>query len=266
MLLVLKKTLLGHRLALLLMGLGLAALEVLLPTTYTALGSDRGDLLSQMPRGFQALLKTGGDLTPLLGAEGYLAVGYRHPIYLVVIAAFAIASTSSLAREVERGTVFLLLARPFPRYQLVLAQGSELLLGLLVLLVAALGGMAFGVAITDMEESIRLGRFVLVSLNALLLYLAIGGYALLFSSISSEGSRAIALSTGLTVAFFFVDFASELWEPLEFLGPWSLFHYYNPAAIVQSGTVAWEHALALSGVALACFTAAVLAFQQRDIP
>ncbi|MBF8267994.1 MAG: putative antimicrobial peptide exporter permease YclI [Dehalococcoidia bacterium] len=266
MLLVLIKTLRGHRLALLLMGLGLVGLQTLIPATYTSFGPDVSEYLKQVPRAFQALLKTQGDLFPLLGAEGYIAIGYRHPIYVVVIAAFTIASTSALAREIERGTIFLLLARPFPRYHLVLAKGGGLLLGLIILLGAGLAGTALGVALADMDQPVRLSRFLLVSSNALLLFLAIGGYGFLFSALSRDGSRAIALTTGLTVAFFFLDFVSELWEPLDFMRPWSIFHYYDPISVIQSGSIPWNHGLVLGGVALACYLTAIAVFQRRDIP
>ena len=266
MLLILRTTLRGHRLALILMGLALMGLGILIPSTFTSFGSNGENIIEQMPRGVQALLKTQGDLTPLLGAEGYMAVGYRHPIYLIVIAAFTIAAASTLAREIEKGTVFLLLARPFPRYHLVLAKGAALLVGLIALVGAALAGTALGITITDLDQPVRLSRFLLVSSNALLLFLAIGGYGFLFSALSREGSKATVLATGLTVAFFFADFVAELWEPLGFLGPWTVFHYYNPVSIVQQGTVPWNHVVVLIGVAAAGYGAAIAVFQRRDIP
>jgi ABC-type transport system involved in multi-copper enzyme maturation permease subunit len=167
----------------------------------------------------QAFLKTQGDLTPLLGAEGYMAVGYRHPIYLIVIAAFTISAGSALAREIEKGTVFLVLARPLQRYSLVLAKGTGLLVGLITLLGAALAGTALGVTITDLDQPVRLSRFLLISFNALLLFLAIGGYGFLIAALSSEGSRAIVLATGLTVAFFFIDYIVGLWDHWSFWLP-----------------------------------------------
>ena len=266
MLLILRTTLRGHRLSLAFMGLALLGLGVLIPSTFTPFGANGENLIEQMPRGVQALLKTQGDLTPLLGAEGYVAVGYRHPIYIVVIAAFTIAAASTLAREIEKGTVFLVLARPLQRYNLVLAKGAELLVGLVALLGAALAGTALGVTITDLDQPIRLSRFILIYSNALLLFLAIGGYGFLFSALSRECSRAIVLATGLTVAFFFIDFFAGLWEPLGFLGPLTIFHYYNPIAIVQQGVLPWNHVLVLLGVAATGYVAAIAVFQRRDIP
>ncbi|MCH7898023.1 MAG: hypothetical protein IIC62_01615 [Proteobacteria bacterium] len=102
MFLILRKTLRGHRLALALMGLALMALGVLIPSTFTTFGSNGENIIQQMPRGVQAFLKTQGDLLPLLAPEGYLAIGYRHPIYIIVIAAFTIAAASTLAREIEK--------------------------------------------------------------------------------------------------------------------------------------------------------------------
>ena len=175
MFLILRKTLRGYRLSLVFMGLALMALGVLIPSTFTSFSSNGENIIEQMPRGVQALLKTQGNLTPLLGPEGYVAIGYRHPIYIIVIAAFTMAAVSTLAREIEKGTVFLLLARPLPRYHLVLAKGAGLLVGLVVLLGAALAGTTLGIAITDLDQPVRLSRFLLVSSNALLLFLAIGG-------------------------------------------------------------------------------------------
>ena len=183
MLLILRKTLRGHRLALVSLGLALMGLGVLIPSTFNTFGGGGEDLIHQMPRGVQAFLKTQGDLLPILGPEGYVAIGYRHPIYIVVIAAFTIAAVSTLAREIEKGTVFLLLARPLPRYHLVLAKGAGLLVGLVALLGAALAGTALGVTITDLGQPVRLSRFLLISYNALLLFLAIGGYGFLLSAL-----------------------------------------------------------------------------------
>ncbi|MBI4282823.1 MAG: ABC transporter permease subunit [Chloroflexi bacterium] len=266
MLLILRTTLRGHKAALVLMGLALMALGVLVPSTFTSFGPGGEEFIRQLPRGIQAFLKTQGELLPALGPEGYLAVGYRHPIYIVIPAAFSIAAASALAREIEKGTVFLLLARPLPRFHLVLAKGAGLLLGLAALVGMALAGTALGVAISDLDQPVRLSRFFLVSCNAFLLFLSIGGYAFLISALSREGSRAIVLATGLTVAFFFEDFVADLWEPLEFLGPWSIFHYYNPTSIVQQGAMPWNHALVLLGVASGGYAAAIAVFQRRDIP
>ncbi len=248
------------------MGLALLGLGVLFPSTFTSFTGNGGAIIEQMPRGMQAFLKTQGDLTPLLGAEGYMAVGYRHPIYLIVIAAFTISAGSALAREIEKGTVFLVLARPLQRYSLVLAKGTGLLAGLITLLGAALAGTALGVTITDLDQPVRLSRFLLISFNALLLFLAIGGYGFLIAALSSEGSRAIVLATGLTVAFFFIDYIVGLGEPLEFLAPLTIFNYYDPIGVVQQGSVPLNHLLVLLAVAAAGFAATIAVFQRRDIP
>lgn len=266
MFLVLKTTLKGYRLSLGLMGLALLGLGVLIPTTFTTFGSDANALLREMPQGLQAILKTQGDLLPMLGVEGYVAVGYRHPFYLIVTSAFTIAAASALAREIEKGTIFAVLARPFPRYHLVLAKTGALVVGVVILLSATLVGTALGSAIGGLGDSLRMGLFLLVTTNALLLFLAIGGYSTLLSSMSREGSTAISLATGVTVAFFLMDFVASLWEPLELLGPWTVFHYYDPMGVVQAGGVPIGHALALGAVAAVSFGAALWVFQRRDIP
>ena len=263
MTLVLWQTLKGQRIALLLLSLGLFGFAILIPAMFDSLVGV-GGYLESMPEGIKSLLKAQGRIasTPI----GFLAAtGYRHPIYFVTLVAFVIASASgAMAREIERGTVFMLLSRPLHRYRLVLAKLGAMLLGLILLLGAALlgtwtGALAFGLPDIDFPS------LLLVQVNALFLTLAIAGYSFLISALSSEGGRTIALAAGLAVVFFFLDFLSSFWSAVHALGPVSLFHYYDPLSIVDNGSVSALHLGVLAAVAVVGFAGALVAFQRRDI-
>ena len=241
---------------------------ILIATSYEAFGAQQAEFFQdQMPRGISALLKTEGNLLLASGAQGYIAIGFRHPIFLIVLSAFAIATASgALAREIEHRTILLLLARPLPRYHLVLSKGLESFLGLVLLVAALVVGTFIGVLVVGLTDTVDAGPFLLMGFNALCLALAVVGYSYLFSALSSDGGRAILLSTAMTVAFFLVDFISGLFDILEPLGLVSIFHYYNPVSLALDGaSFPGLHVGVLLAVAAATFGAALLVFQRRDI-
>lgn len=223
-------------------------------------------LAERLPRGVGALLKTEGSLLLASGVQGFIAIGFRHPLFLIVLSAFAIATASgALAREIERRTILLLLARPLPRYQLVLSRGLESCLILVALVAAMLVGAFIGLGTQGLIAQVQLPALLFIGVNALSLGLAIMGYSYLFSALSSDGGRATLLSTALTVLFFFADFISGLFDVLEPLGRISIFHYHDPVAVAVEASFPGLGVGILLGVAAVTFTAALVVFQRRDI-
>ena len=263
MTLILLHTLRGGRLTLVLLCLGLAGFAILIAVTFSTFAEVQENLFESLPENIKTLLKTQGGL--LSTPSGYLATGYRHPVYLIILAAFVIGSSSAaMAREIERGTIFLLLARPVQRHRLVIAKLAAMSLGLVLLVRVSLLGSWVGVLVAGID-GVQFRYLLLVQLNALFLFMAIGGYSFLISALSSEGGRSTALAAGLAVVFFFADFLAALWSPVEFLGPLSIFYYYDPVSIVGRGGVLGLHLAVLGLVAIVGFAAAIVTFERRDV-
>ena len=257
-------TIKDQRIALLLISAGLFAIAILIAATFEAFGEVQGELFESLPEGFKALLKAQGGLSS--SATGYLATGYRHPVYLVALLAFTIAaSAGAMAREIDRGTVFLLLARPMARHTLVIAKSGAMAAGLMGLIVISFLGSWSGVMIYGLDEA-DLGGLALVQINAALLVLAVGGYSFLISALSSDGGRVVSVATGLTVAFFFFDYVAALWDPMSFVGPVSVFHYYDPVTVAVTGSLRVLDVAVLAAVAASGFGASAVVFDRRDIP
>ena len=267
MLAIFSNTLIGQRWAVVVASVGMAAFGLLLTISYESLGRQGLELFGEsMPRGLSALMKAEGSLLAAAGPQGYLAIGFRHPLVLIVLAAYAISvASSSIAREIERRTILLVLARPIPRYNLVVSKGGALVIVLVALLAALLAGSFAGVLASGLGDNVDLGPFLIAGVNALALGLAIAGYSFLVSAMTSDGGRAILVSTGVTVMLFFLDFVSGLFDVLEPLGLLSLFHYYDPVSLVIEPYVPVGHLVVLLGVAAVSFAGAVAYFQRRDI-
>lgn len=261
--LILWQTLKGQRTGLFMVGLGLLAFAVLMPTTYTAFGTALGDLIDALPEGFRALIKAQGGFSTT--STGYIAIGYRHAVFIVITMASVIAmSSGALAREIERGTMFLLLARPLQRYSIVIAKMGSLLATVAILLCMSFLGTWIGV-VGNGVEGVDFKALAFALLNAFMLILAVGGYSFFISSLSSEGGRAISVAAGVTVIFFFVDFMATLWSAVSFLGPISVFHYYDPQSVVEANSIPAFHLGVLGAAALVGFVAAGVTFQRRDL-
>ncbi len=264
MTLVFLQSLKTQRTTILVLCLAVFGFEALISATFSAFGDAIEALYETLPSGLQAMLKAQG----MIGASptGYLAAtGFRHPMFLILIVGFAVASASgAMAREIERGTAFILFSRPIPRYQVVLAKLGTMVVALVLLLLAAflgvvVGAEAFGLPNLDYD------LLLLAQVNALFLLMAIAGYSFFVSALSSEGNKAIAIAGGLAVFLFFVDFLAGTWETVKAIGSLSLFYYYDPVTVVANEALSPLHIGVLTAAAVVGFAAALVTFHRRDI-
>jgi len=255
----------GQRVGLASVALALFGLSLILAISFEAIGGGEAveTFFDLLPDALKALLGAQGGIPT--SAEAFLAADYRHPLYLITLSAFVIASSvGAIAREIERGTVLILLAAPIARWRFLAAKVAALAVGILVLATAAWVGTWLGVTITDTED-VSMTTFARVQVTTVLLGFAIGGIGLLVSSLNSDGSQAMGVTAGIIVVMYFVDFLSLLWGTAEPIGPLSIFHYYDPLAIVRAGVVPTADALVLAAVAVVTTAAAFVVFQRRDI-
>ena len=232
--------------------------------TFDAFGDMFFEMIETMPQGFRALIKASGEYAS--EEMGYLAVGFREPIYLIIILSFVIASSSSaIAKEIERGTIFLLLSRPVSREEFILAKLATTFIGTVLLLCFAilgtwLGSLVFGVNGIDYDLVFK------IQINVFFLSLAVAGIGYLISSILSEGGKTLALSSGVTVLMVFIEFLADSLPSIDWIGYVSVFHYYEPSILVNSESLSWGNLSVLIIVGFIGLILATIMFKRRDIP
>ena len=257
-------TLKGNKISLSALCIAALLFSLIMLATFDAFGTMLLEMIETMPQGFRALIKASGEYSS--EEMGYLAIAYREPVYLIIILSFVIASSSNaIAKEIEKGTIFLLLSRPVSREQYLFSKLAATILGIILLLCFAifgtwLGSMAFGVGHIDY------GILTQIQLNGLFLALSVAGISYLISSISTEGGKALALSSGVTVLMFFIEFLADSLPAINWIGFVSVFHYYDPSRLVNTESSSFTNLLILILIALTgLFTSTVL-FKKRDIP
>jgi ABC-2 type transport system permease protein len=100
------------------------------------------------------------------------------------------------------------------------------------------------------------------------LLFAISGYTMWLSACGRSRWRVLGLAVFVTLVQFLINLVGQMWEPLEWLRPCTIFYYYQPQEIILGKSwLAVLPALAvLYGVGAAGYALAWWTFTRRDLP
>lgn len=198
---------------------------------------------------------------------GIVALAYKHPLILVTFLLVAISlPVRHLAGAVENGTLELILAMPVPRLRIARSLWAGSGLFLLVLLLGCWVGMGISMLIFPETRSLHLPTLAKLGVNLWLLAFAISSYAFLSSALSREAARATQLAAGLTLFFYFLDYAVQIWPAIEVVRWLTPFNYFDTQDILRGGTGWIRDGVVLATVAIASGGLALLQVHRRDIP
>lgn len=240
----------------------------------------------------------------------FLAIALLHPVVLVLSLAWGVGrAAGAVAGEIDRGTMELLMAQPVPRNRLILAHLLVDCVVLPVLCLSFFAGTQIGLALvgdfvpdyTMFEQMLKEskldqmlgaaprdtaplpveGRYELLGLvNTLVLMFAISGVTIALSSVGRSRWRVVGFAALTFVVMFVANTVGQLWEPLNFLRPFTFFFYYQPQRLMVENNwlvdlnKAWNFGRpvyvpavgVLFAVGAAGYAFALWAFTRRDLP
>jgi ABC-2 type transport system permease protein len=252
----------ANRIRVLIVAVALAIWSSFLPIIYDSFGSTFQDIFTSGAFPPQFAQFGGGDIFSLSGS---VAIGFIHPITVGLNLVFAAGFTAAaIAGERQRGTLEVLLSRPISRRGVyaTLAVAGALFVGLGIL--GSVVGSLVGAGLTGRTAELGVGQLPLLWLNGSLLYWAIGAIALLASASFDRLSQALGLTLAIVFVSYFLDVLGSLWPDARGLEPYSLFHYFDPKAILAGFPDASDF-LVLGGVTVAAILAALVVFPRRDL-
>jgi ABC-2 type transport system permease protein len=252
----------ANRMRVLIVAVALAIWSSFLPIIYDSFGSTFQDIFASGAFPPQFAQFGGGDIFSLSGS---VAIGFIHPITVGLNLIFAAGfTTAAIAGERQRGTLEVLLSRPISRRGVyaTLAVAGALFVGLGLL--GSIVGSLVGAGLTGRTAELGVGGLPLLWLNGSLLYWAIGAIALLASASFDRLSQALGLTLAIVFASYFLDVLGSLWPDARGLEPYSLFHYFDPKAILAGFPDASDF-LVLGGVTVAAVVVALVVFPRRDL-
>ncbi len=242
--------------------LALGAWNAVLPVIYQSFGKQMQALIDSgvIPKQFTTF--GGGDVFSLSGA---IALGYVHPISIILVSMFAIGfATAAVAGERQRGTLEVLLARPLSRRRIYLTELIAVLVFIGLALVTASIGTAIGAAAAGVVDQLRLDRLPILWANGMLLWGGIAGIGLAASVSFDRLTPALGVTMAIVVVSYFLEILGSLWPDAAGLQPYSLFHYLA-ARDDLNGTVSGAGLGLLAAVLVAAIVWALVVFPRRDL-
>lgn len=251
------------------MTIGLFVFEYIQPVAIDAFGNldQLIAIMDLVPKPFLALMNVTPEVVEEVGLPGFLALGFTHPVYHLLVSAVVIwVAARGLAGEMESGQVQVSLARPVSRRQFFLARVLAVVFVSLWVAIVAVVGNIVGIWFSQPAGEMDNWHFVAQAGASLLLALTIGGVALLVSARADRMGQAVGWAAGFLIVSYVIDYFATLWAFLEPLQPISVFNYYDPPTALAQGTIPASNALVLSAVALLTAIAGSLIFDRRDLP
>jgi ABC-2 type transport system permease protein len=260
-------TLFGHlwrsqRTKLVIVSVAMLAWSSFLPVIYKSFGQQMRALVDSGIIPKQLTNFGGGDVFSLPGA---VAVGYIHPISIILISIFAIGfAASAVAGERQRGTLEVLLARPISRRRVYATLLVAVLFFVGLVLLASILGTVLGSAIVGVGGELAVERLPLLWINGMLLWGSIAAIALAASVSFDRLTPALGLTLAIVVVSYFLYVLASLWPDAKGLEPYSIF-YYLASRDILNGIVNVGGLALLAAVGATAIAIALVVFPRRDL-
>ena len=172
------------RVRIVLLAVGFGLFELVVGLSYASVDQNAiRQLVDALPPALRALAGSADIASP----TGYAGSGYLHPVALAIQGAIAISMAAAPAREAEDGTAELVLSRPIPPPLWLGAHALAMATGLAVVVAGGYaGGLAAALSVDDLS-TVRPGPLAGALAMGFLLFLAVGGVALLVASLVRTG-------------------------------------------------------------------------------
>lgn len=222
-------------------------------------------LLEQFPENLKVYFSN--NFFNTLTLDGAAAFGLNHPLVLTLLSIVAISvPVAHIPREIEGGTLELVLAHPFRRQALLSTLWLSGCLILLIIIITALIGSITAAAIYHHVDSTLLIHLLKIGLNLWLLFVLVMSYTLLLAANKPTGLRSSNIASVLTLVFYFLFFLSQLWEDIKFTAHINIFNYYEPQKLMFGNGNFYLDCSVLTGLIVICYFISRRQFIRRDIP
>lgn len=226
------------------------------------LGSQLAEMVENYPPELLAVF--GGDEASFATLGGFFQIEYLGLMWMIIVgSAVVVFAARAFAGEIGSGTMELLLAQPISRVRVAVTRvvafiGYALALNVATFVPIQLFGPSYGVELSA-------ETFWTLFALGLLFTLAIGGIAMLLSSMFRDGGKPGAIAAGVLLMFWIADLVGNVSEAAEVVDPVNLVSYWQPGKIINgesAPTEAWWLYAILAAVTLA---GSVLIFTRRDV-
>jgi len=226
------------------------------------MGDSLGAMLENYPPEILAVF--GGDQASFATIGGFFQVEYLGLMWMIIIAsAVVLFAGKAFSGEIGAGTMELVLAQPVSRVTVAVTRvvafvGYALLLNVFTFVPIQLFGRTYGV---ELDAEVFWTVFAL----GLLFTLAIGGMAMLLSSMFRDSGKPSAIAAAVLLLFWIADMVANVSEAAEFFDPVNLVSYWQPGVIINGGEAPAEAWWIYGVLAVVTLIGSVVVFSRRDV-
>jgi ABC-2 type transport system permease protein len=220
--------------------------------------------IEMMPAFIKTLL--GGDALQVGNVSGLIAIGYQHPLVLLLYMLYAVGvPTGLLAGEVQRGTMELILSRQTTKTQVYLCAGLITLIGMFALVLVMFLGTVATATVYKFGQEVPLDLFYKMAINGGLMASAVGGIALLAAACFRRPT-AVGLTVAYLVVMYFTSFIADWWPRMAWLQPTTLFHYVDGYEVFVLHIWPMGDMCVLTSVLVIATVLGGIMWHRRDLP
>ena len=170
---------------------------------------------------------------------------------------------SGIAKEIEKGTMEILLSRPVARWKIFF---SRYLVGLFSLVLFAFCSIFSVIPFSEMHNvEYAMQNQVTMFILCILFGWAILSFAMMLSAMFSERGKVYMITGGMLVLMYVIQIVASLKESLENLKYVSVFYYFDASKAIVHNTIKEEAIWVFVGVIIVCTLAGVYWFNKRDV-
>ncbi|MBU1167302.1 ABC transporter permease [Patescibacteria group bacterium] len=220
------------------------------------------ELLKAYPEGFMKAF--GIEQLSFDTVEKFLSIE-QYSITWPLMVCFLMISFAGMAlsREIEKGTIEIMLSRPVSRLSLFF---SRYLAGVAVLALFTIVSVFSLIPLANIfGVDYQLEPNSKMALLSFLFGLAVFSLGYMFSAIFSEKSKAYMLSGGILILMYVLRIISNFEEKYEDVKYASFFHYLDPDKALIDNELSLVSVLVFLSVAVICTVVGAIWFKKRDI-
>ncbi len=184
-------------------------------------------------------------------------------LWPITAAAVALLLGTRVAVDLDRGFLDLPLATPVSRIRYL--AGSIVGQAVAMALVAAATVGALWVVGIVAGAAFEPGRFFLAGVMCWLFGCAIAGVTTLFAVATLSRGRAAGIVSAILIAMYLVFVVSQISTDWSWLAPVSAWNHFRATELIDDGVLPAGDVALFTGIALAGWAAALVAFRRRDL-
>jgi ABC-2 type transport system permease protein len=235
------------------------------------------DMIFKGPGQVIQAIMGGGDVR-IDHATDLVSISYVHPLTQTAVCVWAIGrAAGAIAGEIDRGTMELLLAQPLRRRQLLFAHLLVDAITIPVLCAALWLGTLAGTAVVGFQgaedEALAVDpfRFLPALPSTALLLFAVSGLTMALSAAGRSRNRVLGLAVLIALVQFLLNLIGQLWPPMEWTRPFTIFYYYQPQPMILHAQwyaegLVWLRLGILAAAGIVGYLVALTIFTRRDLP